>query len=201
MEGVRIWELKDWLVAGAPHVPACRPAWLAPSGTAEGRLHHAPRAPWNQEPPAALLGPQRRAGQALPRPTCPPWTQEAPAALLWPAASGGPGATRLAWYLRWKLFARAGRMGYNIMNVDGDFIFFRSARGAVGRPGVREAFQGALGCAGAQRGRAQRAHSTCTRAGGQTFVLHLCLAPCAAAGTRTRSSSPRPCPTSRWGYG
>ncbi len=33
--------------------------------------------------------------------------------------------TQHTWYLRWKLFARAGRMGYNVMNVDGDFVFYR----------------------------------------------------------------------------
>ncbi len=43
---------------------------------------------------------------------------------------GGPAAfrwniERLAWFYRWKFFARAGRLGYNVMNVDSDFVFFR----------------------------------------------------------------------------
>jgi hypothetical protein len=43
----------------------------------------------------------------------------------WCAGGGGKASARLVWFQRWKFFARAARLGYNLMSVDADLIFHR----------------------------------------------------------------------------
>lgn len=49
-----------------------------------------------------------------------------------------PGGETLLWHYRWKVTARAARLGYNVMSVDTDTIFFRDPYVHLHRPPLNQ---------------------------------------------------------------
>lgn len=53
-------------------------------------------------------------------------------------------ADSLLWFLRWKFLARASRLGYNVMSVDADSIFFRDPYVFLKAPPLKDINVGAF---------------------------------------------------------